>query len=113
MRSDPIRLPGRTSAGSLALLAALAPTPALAHASERMIILTLPTGHYIVGAAAVVALTALLVVLAPRLPTVPPPPAREFPDAAGQPRQLVRLSRPRGPGGDRLFRHAATPWAIS
>ena len=31
----------------LALLAALAPGRALAHASERMIILTLPTGRYI------------------------------------------------------------------
>ncbi|HRO13106.1 MAG TPA: hypothetical protein PK452_16385, partial [Amaricoccus sp.] len=46
----------------------LAPTPALAHASERMIVLTLPTGRYILGAATVVALTALLGALAPRLP---------------------------------------------
>ena len=56
----------------LALLAALAPTlaprRALAHASERMIILTLPTGRYILGAATIVALTALLGALAPRLP---------------------------------------------
>ena len=52
----------------LALLAALAPGRALAHASERMIILTLPTGRYILGAATVVALTALLGALAPRLP---------------------------------------------
>jgi hypothetical protein len=51
----------------LALLAALAPTRALAHASERMVILTLPTGRYIVGAATAVALTALAGAAAPRL----------------------------------------------
>ncbi len=70
-------VPGRTTArpatvarGLFALLATLLlPTPALAHASERMIILTLPTGHYILAAAAVVALTALLGALAPRLPS--------------------------------------------
>ena len=57
-------------------LLALAPTPALAHASERMIVLTLPTGRYILGAAAVVALTALLGALAPRLPRLPHAPPR-------------------------------------
>ena len=35
------------AAGSLVLLALLLPSPAFAHASERMIILTLPTGRYI------------------------------------------------------------------
>jgi hypothetical protein len=48
-----------------------------------MIILTLPTGHYILGAAAVVALTALLVVLAPRLPTVPSRRIASFPTPPG------------------------------
>ena len=37
--------------GSIGPLAVL-PTAALAHASERMIVLTLPTGRYILGAAA-------------------------------------------------------------
>ncbi len=53
-------------AGALVLLA---PALAFAHASERMVILTLPTGYYILGAALVVALTALIGALAPRLPT--------------------------------------------
>ena len=51
---------------------ALTPAQALAHASERMLILTLPTGRYILGAAATVALTALVVPLAPRLPALRP-----------------------------------------
>jgi hypothetical protein len=45
---------------------------AQAHASERGIVLTLPTGRYIVAAAAAVALTALLLPLAPRLPAPRP-----------------------------------------
>lgn len=49
-------------------LAVLLPAPAFAHASERMIVLTLPTGRYIAAAAAVVALTALLGAFVPRLP---------------------------------------------
>jgi hypothetical protein len=53
--------------GRLALVAALLPARALAHASERMVILTLPTGRYIAGAAAAVALTALAGLAAPRL----------------------------------------------
>jgi hypothetical protein len=56
----------------LGLLAALVPTQAIAHASERMLILTLPTERYIVGAAATVALTALVVPLAPRLRALRP-----------------------------------------
>ena len=51
---------------------ALPPTPAFAHAYERMVILTLPTGYYMLGAALVVALTALLGALAPRLPNPRP-----------------------------------------
>ena len=58
--------------GLLALFAALAPAEALAHASERMMVLTLPTERYILGAAATVALTALVVPLAPRLPALRP-----------------------------------------
>jgi hypothetical protein len=54
------------------LLAAFMPTQALAHASERMLVLTLPTERYILGAAATVALTALVVPLAPRLPPLRP-----------------------------------------
>jgi hypothetical protein len=76
MRRLPAALP-------FALPALLAPTPALAHASERMIILTLPTGHYILGAAAVVALTALLGALAPRLPARPSRPLASFPAPPG------------------------------
>jgi hypothetical protein len=44
------------------------PGAAFAHASERMVILTLPTGWYILGAAVAVALTAAIGVLARRLP---------------------------------------------
>lgn len=46
----------------------LAPGAALAHASERMVILTLPTGWYILGAAVAVALTAVLALAGGRLP---------------------------------------------
>jgi hypothetical protein len=56
----------------LAAALALAPGAALAHASERMVILTLPTGYYLAGAAAAVALTALVGALAPRLPAARP-----------------------------------------
>ena len=47
---------------------AAAPGAALAHATDRAVILTLPTGYYLAGAAAAVALTALAGALAPRLP---------------------------------------------
>jgi hypothetical protein len=57
---------------ALAALATLLPVRALAHASERMVILTLPTGRYIAGAAAAVALTALAAALGPRLPAPGP-----------------------------------------
>jgi hypothetical protein len=50
----------------------LIPASALAHAGERMVILTLPTGRYIAGAAAAVALTAILGILRPRLPRPSP-----------------------------------------
>lgn len=54
-----------------AAAAALAPGRALAHASERAVILTLPTGPTILGAGAAVALTAVAGLLAPRLPRFP------------------------------------------
>ncbi len=44
------------------------PSVVFAHASERMVILTLPTGWYIVGAAVAVAVTAAVGLLAGRLP---------------------------------------------
>jgi hypothetical protein len=65
----------------LALVLTLLPAAAEAHASERGIVLTLPTGRYILAAAAAVALTALLLPLAPRLP-------------APRPRRLPALSVP-------------------
>ncbi|MCB2110322.1 hypothetical protein [Albidovulum sp.] len=46
----------------------LLPGAAHAHASERMVILTLPTGWFIIGAAVVVALTALMALRSRRLP---------------------------------------------
>lgn len=51
---------------------ALLPAFALAHAGERMVILTLPTGYYSIGAAVVVAMTALVGAFAPRLPRPAP-----------------------------------------
>lgn len=52
------------------LLAALvfSPGAAFAHASERMVILTLPTGWYMLGAGLAVALTAIAGMMAGRLP---------------------------------------------
>ncbi len=49
------RCRGWPAALSACLLAALIPTPALAHASDRGHVLLLPTGHYIVGGALAVA----------------------------------------------------------
>jgi hypothetical protein len=69
----------------LALAACLAPGDALAHASERAVILTLPTGHYIAGAAAAVALTAVLGVLAPRIPCPRPRRIATLPKLPGHP----------------------------
>ncbi len=46
--------------------AALLPAQALAHASDRGHILLLPTGHYLAGGAATVALTFLVLVVVPR-----------------------------------------------
>ncbi len=67
---------------SLAVLPVLlVPAAAHAHASERALILTLPTGRYILAAAVAVALTALVLPLAPRLP-------------APRPRQLLALPAP-------------------
>lgn len=53
---------------ALPALCALLPGPALAHASDRMVILTLPTGWYMAGAAVAVALTAAAGLMAGRLP---------------------------------------------
>ncbi|MCV2872185.1 hypothetical protein OEZ71_07730 [Defluviimonas sp. WL0050] len=52
----------------LAVCLALIPGAALAHASERMVILTLPTGWYMIGAGIAVALTAGAGLMAGRLP---------------------------------------------
>ncbi|SPH24511.1 hypothetical protein DEA8626_03563 [Defluviimonas aquaemixtae] len=52
----------------LALLPAFLPGAAHAHASERMVILTLPTDWYMAGAGAAVLLTALAGLMARRLP---------------------------------------------
>ena len=100
---------GAFARASLLLATLLAPTPALAHASERMIILTLPTGRYILGAATVVALTALLGALAPRLPAFRSRRLASFPTPAAPPRQLARLRRPRRPRRHRLPRPARPP----
>lgn len=50
------------------LAASALPGAALAHASERMVLMTLPTGYYLYGAALIVGVTALVGALAPRLP---------------------------------------------
>jgi hypothetical protein len=54
--------------GAAALLFLLLPTGLFACALPAQIVLTLPTGHYMAGAAAAVAATVLLAGLAPRLP---------------------------------------------
>jgi len=56
----------------LGTLAALPPSHAVACALPPSVILTLPTGHYITGAAVVVALTAVMGAAADRLPTLRP-----------------------------------------
>ncbi|WP_347311203.1 hypothetical protein [Defluviimonas sp. SAOS-178_SWC] len=53
---------------ALAVVAVLIPAAAFAHASERAVMLTLPTGWYLIGAGVVVALTAALGLLPGRLP---------------------------------------------
>jgi hypothetical protein len=72
------------TARRLALTALLAPTRALAHAGERMVILTLPSGRYMLGAALAVALTALAGALAPRLPRLRPLALFRLPDIPAQ-----------------------------
>ena len=62
VRANRIRLP------ALALAAALVPAEALAHASDRGHVLLLPTGHYIAGGAAAVALSFLVLAFAPQRP---------------------------------------------
>ncbi|WP_413874533.1 hypothetical protein [Albidovulum sp.] len=57
----------------------LVPGAAHAHASERAIILTLPTGWYLAGAGVAVALTALLALLSGRLPAFAAHPLLERP----------------------------------
>jgi len=49
---------------------ALVPSDALAHASERAVILTLPTGPYIWGAGLAVAISAAMTAFSRRLPTL-------------------------------------------
>jgi hypothetical protein len=97
-----------------AVLAALvAPSRALAHATERMVILTLPTGRYMLGAALAVALTALAGALARRLPRLRPVALAPLPDlpahagswlSAGALLGLVALGHlgPRDPLGNLL-----------
>jgi hypothetical protein len=51
---------------SLVSLLALAPTPALAHASDRGHVLLLPTGHYLVGGALAVAASFIVLMFASR-----------------------------------------------
>ncbi|MEZ5779043.1 MAG: hypothetical protein R3E44_11845 [Paracoccaceae bacterium] len=63
----------------LAFPVALLPGAAHAHASERMVILTLPTGWYLVGAGAAVLLTALAGLTARRLPDFRPRPMFDRP----------------------------------
>jgi hypothetical protein len=60
----------RLRAATVAAALAAIPAVALAHASERMVILTLPTGYYMAGAALAVALTAAVGLAAPRLPRI-------------------------------------------
>lgn len=55
----------RRAAPALAGLAALLPGEALAHAAERGHVMLLPTGHYLAGGAAAVALTFLVLAFAP------------------------------------------------
>ncbi|MGQ0565008.1 MAG: hypothetical protein ACT4OK_08045 [Gemmobacter sp.] len=54
----------------LAALICLLPGAAAACALPASVVLTLPTGHYMAGAAATVAVTALLVAVLPRLPVM-------------------------------------------
>jgi hypothetical protein len=54
----------------LAPLLCLAPGAASACALPASVVLTLPTGHYMAGAAATVAVTALIGVMVPRLPAM-------------------------------------------
>lgn len=62
---------GGIIAAAIALTGVFLPAAAHAHASERMTILTLPTGLSITGAALTVALTALVASMAARLPDFP------------------------------------------
>ena len=48
------------------LCVSLVPSAAFAHASDRGHVLLLPTGHYIIGGAAAVALSFLVLVFAPQ-----------------------------------------------
>jgi hypothetical protein len=97
----------------LPLAALLAPSRALAHATERMVILTLPTGRYMLGAALAVALTAVAALAAPRLPRLRPLPLFPLPPIPAQASSwlsaatvlaLVALGRfgPRDPLGNLL-----------
>jgi hypothetical protein len=63
------KLPGRAKPWFVLALA-LAPTCASACALPASVILTLPTGHYMAGAAATVAITAIIAAIVPRLPVL-------------------------------------------
>ena len=82
----------RRALAGLGLCLALLPGEALAHASERGHVLLLPTGHYLVGGAAAVALSFLV------LAFMPP----------GPPEQLARWRLPLGsvPAASRLWTSA-------
>jgi hypothetical protein len=67
----------------LTALLVFLPGVALAHATQRAVLMTLPTTPYIIGAGAAVALSALAVALAHRIPA---------------PRSLTLMSRPVVPG---------------
>lgn len=54
-----------TAASGAALLLALGPSEAQAHAAERGLVMLLPTGYYVVGGALTVAATFLVLLLAP------------------------------------------------
>lgn len=66
MRANRLRL-AAFAPGGIAL-AVLAPAQAFAHASDRGHVLLLPTGHYLLGGAAAVALSFLVLALAPPRP---------------------------------------------
>ena len=61
--------PGGLRVPAWVLVGVVLPGPALAHASERMVLMTLPTGPFVVAAALAVVLTAVAGRLSRRLPS--------------------------------------------